>query len=132
MAPTETTSPSYDEGLAAPIADALDGADLAALADAVEGNLADGRVVFGRRATPFRVDPIPRVLTAAECEPLAAGLCQRTRALDRFVADIYHAQTIIREGVIPASVVAGAAYFEPLMQQACHQERRFITVAGLD
>jgi uncharacterized circularly permuted ATP-grasp superfamily protein len=54
------------------------------------------------------------------------------RALDRFVCDVYHRQRIVHEGVIPASAVASAAYFEPLLQQAANDERRWVTIAGLD
>ena len=37
----------------------------------------------------FHFDPVPRVISAAEWEPLAAGLAQRVRALDRWCADVY-------------------------------------------
>ncbi len=110
--------------------DALGDRDPQGLLDAVSGSIASAGVTFG--AGPFRVDPVPRVIAAGEWETLAAGLCQRTKALDCFVADIYGAQRIVRDGAIPAPVVAGATYFEPLMQQAVHEERRFITIAGLD
>ena len=41
----------------------------------------------------FPVDPLPRVIAAAEWDALAAGLCQRTRALDAFVAETQAAVT---------------------------------------
>jgi carboxylate-amine ligase len=105
---------------------------LGALAGDVTDTLAEGGVVFGPERAPFRVDPVPRVITTEEWEPLAAGLCQRTRALDRFVCDVYGRQRIVREDVVPASVVRSAEYFEPLLQQAVHDERRWITIAGID
>jgi uncharacterized circularly permuted ATP-grasp superfamily protein len=125
---------SFEEPLPEPLAGTLADADLDALAGAVEQSLETADVTWGEDGGPFRVDPVPRVLTQAEWEPLAAGLCQRTRALDRFVADIYGRQCIVREGVVPATTVASAEYFEPLMQQAAihDSERRFITIAGLD
>ncbi|MEA2124989.1 MAG: hypothetical protein QOI80_1771 [Solirubrobacteraceae bacterium] len=135
MAPTtDATDASFEEPLPDRLADALGERDLDALAGAVADSLESAAVTFGADAGPFRVDPVPRVLTQAEWEPLAAGLCQRTRALDRFVADIYGRQCIVRDGVIPATTVASAAYFEPLMQQAAvhDPDRRFITIAGLD
>ncbi|MEA2170557.1 MAG: hypothetical protein QOF76_3857 [Solirubrobacteraceae bacterium] len=94
----------------------------------------DLRAADAAREVPlgFPIDPLPRVIAAGEWETVSAGLCQRTRALDAFVADIYGRQTIVREGVVPAAAVASARYFEPLMQQAAHDERRFITVAGFD
>lgn len=102
--------------------------DPEATAAAVRGEVSD--VGFGDGE--FRIDPVPRVLSRAEWDPLAAGLCQRIRALERFVADVYGRQSIIRDDVIPATAVATATYFEPLMQQAVHEERRFIAIAGLD
>jgi uncharacterized circularly permuted ATP-grasp superfamily protein len=107
-------------------------ADLEAISGSVEDSLAAGGVVFGAERTPFKVDPVPRLITREDWEPLAAGLCQRTLALDRFVCDVYGRQRIVREGVLPASVVRSAEYFEPLLQQAVHEDRRWITIAGLD
>src|SRR5687768_13239133 len=51
----------------------------------------------------FYVDPVPRVITAAEWEPVKRGLAQRVRALNAFVADAYGEQRIVAEGVVPAS-----------------------------
>jgi carboxylate-amine ligase len=134
MAPTTDAGACFEEPLPHPLARQLAGGDLGALSAGIERHLADADVTWGADGGPFLVDPVPRVLSAAEWEPLAAGLCQRTRALDRFVADIYGRQQIVREGLVPPSVVASAEYFEPLMQQATvhDPERRFITIAGLD
>ena len=66
----------------------------------------------GADAEPFRLDPVPRVLTATEWEPLACGLEQRVRALDAFLADLYGPRRIVAEGVMPARVLRGAEYFE--------------------
>jgi uncharacterized circularly permuted ATP-grasp superfamily protein len=115
-----------------PLHPAFEGLDCGAAVTAVMDSVAAAGVTFGGPGQPFKVDPVPRVLTAAEWDPLAAGLCQRVRALDCFVADVYGRQRIVRDGVIPATAVATAEYFEPLMQQAVHEERRFITIAGLD
>ncbi len=122
----------FKETLPGELAARLDAADLEALAGEVAGALADDGVTFGPEAGAFQVDPVPRVLPAAEWAPLADGLCQRVRALDRFVADVYGRQCIVREGVVPATAVSSAAYFEPLLQQHVHDERRWITIAGLD
>jgi len=60
----------------------------------------------------FSIDPVPRVFPAAEWDAFAAGLAQRTLALDRFVADVYGAQETLRDGVVPRAVVEGSRYFE--------------------
>ncbi len=55
------------------------------------------------RLIPF--DTIPRIIPKAEWELLARGLKQRVNALNRFLHDIYHAQEILKDGVIPAEQV---------------------------
>ena len=58
---------------------------------------------FGNQAFPL--DPIPRLISAAEWGPLAAGLSQRARALGAFLADAYGERRIVTAGVMPASVI---------------------------
>src|SRR3954453_7224816 len=56
----------------------------------------------------FYVDPVPRVITASDWEPVKRGLAQRVRALNAFVDDVYGEQQIVAEGVIPRDVVTSA------------------------
>ncbi len=110
----------------------LEGADLGALQRDVASALAKAGVVFGEDDEPFRVDPVPRLLAAELWTPLARGLIQRTRALDAFVRDVYGRQRIVHEGILSAETIASADYFEPLLQGTLDDERRWITIAGLD
>ena len=55
---------------------------------------------------PF--DLIPRMIVHDEWDRIARGLEQRIRALNLFLADIYHGQRILRAGVLPAELVLGA------------------------
>ncbi len=57
------------------------------------------------REQPFPLDPIPRLLSAPDWATISAGLQQRTRALNAFLADVYGPAEIVRDGVIAASVV---------------------------
>src|SRR4030088_3685030 len=52
------------------------------------------------RLIPF--DTIPRIIPQSEWTLLERGLTQRVTALNRFLHDIYHAQDILRAGVLPA------------------------------
>ena len=61
------------------------------------------------RLIPF--DVIPRVLTASEWSHVSRGCCQRVRALNAFLDDIYHRQDIVRAGIIPRAAVEGNALF---------------------
>ncbi len=80
----------------------------------------------------FYVDPVPRVITAEEWEPVKRGLAQRVRALNAFVADVYGDQRIVAEGVVPPEVVRSADYFEPGMRGLAPPGGVWIGVAGLD
>ena len=55
------------------------------------------------RLIPF--DTIPRIIPAQEWDLITRGLTQRVTALNRFLHDIYHAQDILRAGVIPAEQI---------------------------
>ena len=46
----------------------------------------------------WHVDPVPRVIPAAEWEAVARGLAQRAVALNAYVADVYGQQRIVAEG----------------------------------
>src|SRR4051794_882721 len=72
----------------APLIAALEDCDLEDLTDRVTDQLHHSGVTFGEGA-PFRLDPVPRLVTAAEWAELEAGLAQRLRALNAFVDDVY-------------------------------------------
>lgn len=59
----------------------------------------------------FPFDVIPRIVEAFEWQHIEAGLTQRIRALNRFIDDIYHDQLIVKEGVLPAEILAKAKSF---------------------
>jgi uncharacterized circularly permuted ATP-grasp superfamily protein len=80
----------------------------------------------------FYVDPVPRVITAADWEPVKRGLAQRVRALNAFVADVYGDQRIVAEGVIPREVITSADYYEEAMRGVRPPSGVWIGVAGLD
>ena len=80
----------------------------------------------------FYVDPVPRVITASDWEPVKRGLAQRVRALNAFVADVYGDQRIVAEGVVPAAVVETADYYEPALRGLRAPSNVWIGVAGLD
>ncbi|MFO1436020.1 MAG: circularly permuted type 2 ATP-grasp protein [Gammaproteobacteria bacterium] len=63
------------------------------------------------RQWPF--DIIPRVITAHEWARTEAGLRQRLTALNCFIHDIYNAQRILRDGVVPKSMLAKSKNFRP-------------------
>ena len=122
-----TPRDAYEEVL-----EELGSTDLDRLAGRVATTLEDRGVTFGRDDDPFPVDAVPRIITREEWEPLARGLGQRVKALDRFVADVYGDREAVREGVIPREVLASTEFLEPRLVHALRGRRTWITIAGLD
>jgi uncharacterized circularly permuted ATP-grasp superfamily protein/uncharacterized alpha-E superfamily protein len=61
----------------------------------------------GESAHPWRMDPIPFLISADEWRRIETGLIQRTRLLNRIVADLYGPQKLLKEGWLPPSLVFG-------------------------
>src|SRR5690242_5214750 len=64
--------------------------------------------VYGENAGTERLIPfdiVPRILPANEWSRLESGIRQRVRALNAFVADIYHRQEILKAGVIAPELI---------------------------
>lgn len=61
------------------------------------------------RVWPF--DIIPRIITSREWRRIEAGLKQRVKALNMFIADIYADQNIINDGIFPKEVLADSVNF---------------------
>ena len=80
----------------------------------------------------FNLDPVPRVLGAGEWERLEAGLAQRVRALNAFVADAYGPRRAVAEGVLPERVITDAPGYEPQMAGSRPPGDLWVGVAGLD
>ena len=60
---------------------------------------------------PWEVDPLPLLLAPGEWEHIEAGIAQRADLLNRVLADVYGAQTLLRSGAIPPPVVFGHGGF---------------------
>ncbi len=65
---------------------------------------------------PWPLDPIPLLLPQSEWQMIAEGVAQRARLLERVLGDLYGEQRLIRDGVLPASLVLG----DPAFLRACH------------
>ena len=101
------------------------------LARAVSDDLRRRGVTFG--AAPdglLALDPVPRVLTAPEWTELEAGIGQRLRALDSFVADVYSDGFVFQAGILAREAVEASPHYEPAMRGA--RPGRWVSIAGLD
>jgi len=86
--------------------------------DWMAGKRAEADLIFRRTGITFSVygddsgterlipsDVVPRIIPADEWRFLERGLAQRVTAINRFLADIYHGQDILRAGVIPSDQI---------------------------
>jgi uncharacterized circularly permuted ATP-grasp superfamily protein len=91
--------------------------------------------VYGEGGDPERLIPfdiVPRVLTAAEWSVLESGLEQRVRALNLFLADVYHDQEILKAGKIPSAFVLTNASYLPEMQGFSVPAAVYTHISGID
>jgi uncharacterized circularly permuted ATP-grasp superfamily protein len=59
----------------------------------------------------FPFDILPRIITATEWAIIERGIKQRVKALNIFLADVYHDQFIIKDGKIPAALILSCPNF---------------------
>jgi uncharacterized circularly permuted ATP-grasp superfamily protein len=81
------------------------------------------------RLIPF--DVVPRILAAKEWAKLSDGACQRVRALNMFLNDLYHGQEIIKAGIVPESILSNEMY-RPEMQGIDVPGGIYAHIAGVD
>lgn len=82
------------------------------------------------RLIPF--DLIPRIIPAHEWTELERGLKQRVDALNRFIHDVYHAQEILKAGVVPAEMVLRNTQFRAEMMGVTVPGDVYSHIAGID
>jgi len=104
-------------------------------ADALFRRLGITFAVYGdqegtERLIPF--DPIPRILAASEWKRLSEGCCQRVRALNAFLKDLYHGQEIIKAGLIPPERVFRNGLYRPEMSGLSVARDVYVHIAGID
>jgi uncharacterized circularly permuted ATP-grasp superfamily protein len=63
----------------------------------------------------FPFDIVPRIVEATDWEHIESGLCQRMRALNLFIDDVYHDQKILKDRVVPTELIYSSKGF----LQAC-------------
>ena len=82
------------------------------------------------RSIPF--DIIPRIIRMQAWKTISDGACQRVRALNAFLKDIYHDQEIIKAGLIPEQQILGNKLFRPEMRGFDVPGDVYVHVAGID
>ena len=82
------------------------------------------------RLIPF--DIVPRILGRSEWTRLSAGLIQRVKALNMFLADVYGKADVLRAGVVPEDIVRQNAAFRPEMVGVKVPGGVYVQIAGID
>lgn len=81
---------------------------------------------------PFPFDLLPRLISASEWNAIAAGLSQRVRALDTFLADVYGSQRCVSDGVVPRSLLTSCTGYMREMVGVTPPGDRWVHLAGID
>jgi uncharacterized circularly permuted ATP-grasp superfamily protein len=81
---------------------------------------------------PFPLDLVPRVIASPEWEIIEAGVAQRVKALEAFLADIYSDARVITDGVIPSHLVTSSTHFHRAVWGIKPVNGVRIHVAGVD
>ena len=108
--------------------------DLARRAAARDRSFLDQGVTFSHAGKDwvFPLDLIPRLIPAAEWELVEAGVVQRVRALEAFLADVYGDAEVVRDGVVPRSLFTTSAGFCRSVQGIRPANGVRIHLAGID
>jgi uncharacterized circularly permuted ATP-grasp superfamily protein len=80
----------------------------------------------------FPFDIIPRIIQHQEWLHIEAGIKQRLKALNIFLKDIYHDQFIIRDGIIPATLIYTCPQFLRDMMNVQVPHDIYTHIAGVD
>lgn len=87
---------------------------------------------FAGEERPFPLDAVPRVIEKAEWNVLDAGVKQRVRVLEAFLADVYGPQNAVRDGVVPAALIASSAHYHRAAHGIDPANGVRIQVSGID
>jgi uncharacterized circularly permuted ATP-grasp superfamily protein len=81
---------------------------------------------------PFPLDLVPRLVPSDEWTAIEAGVKQRVRVLEAFLADIYSEGEILNAGVVPRTLVMSSAHFHREAAGIVPPNGVRIQVAGID
>ncbi len=91
--------------------------------------------VYGEEGGTERLIPsdvVPRIIPAAEWALLERGLVQRVTALNRFIADIYHDQAILKAGLIPEDQILANEQYQVAMIGTRVPHDTYAHIVGVD
>jgi uncharacterized circularly permuted ATP-grasp superfamily protein/uncharacterized alpha-E superfamily protein len=73
---------------------------------------------------PWRLDPIPLLISSEEWADIESGLKQRAELLNLILKDIYGKQTLLKKGLLPADLIfAHDGFLRPCVGALTHQQQ---------
>ncbi|HVY75334.1 MAG TPA: circularly permuted type 2 ATP-grasp protein [Puia sp.] len=80
----------------------------------------------------FPFDIIPRIITGSEWKVIEDGIKQRLKALNLYLKDIYSDQQIVRDGVVPAELIATCPHYLREVTGIRVPHDIYIHISGID
>ncbi|WP_243218442.1 circularly permuted type 2 ATP-grasp protein [Methylobacter sp. S3L5C] len=77
---------------------------------------------------PWRLDPVPLLISSEEWSVIETGLKQRAALLDLILKDIYGKQNLLKKGLLPAELVLGHEGFLHPCVGALQNQQRHLTI----
>ncbi|MDD5462095.1 MAG: circularly permuted type 2 ATP-grasp protein [Methylococcales bacterium] len=77
---------------------------------------------------PWRLDPVPLLISNEEWAVIEAGLKQRADLLDLILKDIYGKQNLLKKGLLPAELIFGHEGFLHPCVGALQNQQRHLTI----
>jgi uncharacterized circularly permuted ATP-grasp superfamily protein len=87
---------------------------------------------LGERERPLPMDLVPRLLTSGEWKQIEAGVIQRLRALEAFLADIYGPGQVLKDGLVPRQLITTSTHFHRQAWGISTPNNVRIHVSGID
>lgn len=77
---------------------------------------------------PWRLDPVPLLISSEEWVVIESGLKERAELLDLILKDIYGKQTLLKKGLLPAELVFGHEGFLHPCVGALQKQKHHLTI----
>ncbi|MGA8846251.1 MAG: circularly permuted type 2 ATP-grasp protein [Nocardioides sp.] len=108
--------------------------DLVSRVEALQASYLDQGVTFdiGGEERAFPLDILPRVIEQDTWSTMEAGVQQRVRTLELFLADVYDAGRIFDDGVIPRRVITTSSHYHRQAANVRPPNGVRVHVSGID
>jgi uncharacterized circularly permuted ATP-grasp superfamily protein len=108
--------------------------ELVSRVEALQAGYLDQGVTFdiGGEERAFPLDILPRVIEQDTWSQLDAGVQQRVKALEMFLADVYDAGQVFDDGVIPRRVITTSSHYHRAAANVRPPNGVRVHVSGID